>query len=74
MSLTLSIQGVRGGVGVTTLVAALGQALRAQGERVLLVECSPDHLLGLHLGVPVAETALVHHDVGGQHGQPRGDR
>lgn len=56
MSLTLSIQGVRGGVGVTTLVAALGQALRAQGERVLLVECSPDHLLGLHLGVPVAET------------------
>ena len=56
MSLTLSLQGVRGGVGVTTLVAALGQALCAQGERVLLVECSPDHLLGLHLGLPVAET------------------
>lgn len=56
MSLTLSLQGVRGGVGVTTLVAALGQALRALGERVLLVEGSPDHLLGLHLGLSVAET------------------
>lgn len=56
MSVTLSLQGVRGGVGVTTLVAALGQALRAQDERVLLVECSPGHLLGLHLGLSVAET------------------
>lgn len=56
MSVTLSLQGVRGGVGVTTLVAALGQALRAQDERVLLIECSPDHLLGLHLGLAAAET------------------
>ena len=56
MSTTLSLQGVRGGVGVTTMVVALGHALHAQGERVLLVECSPDHLLGLHLGLPVAET------------------
>lgn len=44
MSTTLSLQGVRGGVGVTTMVVALGHALHAQGERVLLVECSPDHL------------------------------
>ncbi len=56
MSTTLSLQGVRGGVGVTTMVVALGHALHAQGERVLLVECSPDHLLGLHLGLPMAET------------------
>lgn len=55
MSMTLSLQGVRGGVGVTTMTAALGQALHAQGERVLLVECNPDHLLGLHLGLPAAE-------------------
>lgn len=57
MSISLSLHGVRGGVGVTTLVAALGQALRSQGERVLLIECSPDHLLGLHLGLPVVETS-----------------
>ena len=56
MSTTLSLQGVRGGVGVTTMIAALGHALHAQGERVLLVECSPDHLLGLHLGLPADET------------------
>ena len=55
MSMTLSLQGVRGGVGVTTMVAALGQALNALGERVLLVECSPDHLLGLHLGLAADE-------------------
>ena len=55
MSTTLSLQGVRGGVGVTTMIAALGHALHAQGERVLLVECTPDHLLGLHLGLPAAE-------------------
>lgn len=55
MSTTLSLQGVRGGVGVTTMTAALGHALHAQGERVLLVEGNPDHLLGLHLGLPAAE-------------------
>lgn len=57
MALTLAIQGLRGGAGVTTVVAALGAALQAQGERVLLVEATPDHMLGLHLGLPVAETA-----------------
>lgn len=55
MNTTLSLHGVRGGVGVTTMVAALGRALHAQGERVLLVECNPDHLLGLHLGLPADE-------------------
>ena len=55
MSTALSLQGVRGGCGVTTVVAALGHALHAQGERVLLVDASPDNLLGLHLGLPVDE-------------------
>lgn len=52
MSVMLSLQGVHGGTGVTTVLAALGQGLHAQGQRVLLVECSPDQVLGLHLGLP----------------------
>ncbi|MGS7841425.1 cellulose biosynthesis protein BcsQ [Stenotrophomonas forensis] len=52
MSNLLSLQGVHGGTGVTTVLAALGQGLHAQGQRVLLVECSPDQMLGLHLGLP----------------------
>lgn len=55
MSAVLSLQGVRGGCGVTTVVAALGHALHAQGERVLVVDASPDNLLGLHLGLAVDE-------------------
>lgn len=57
MTLTLSLQGVRGGTGVTTVLAALGQALHAQGQRVLLVEMSPDQMLGLHLGLAAGERA-----------------
>ncbi|HEL2979430.1 TPA: cellulose synthase operon protein YhjQ [Stenotrophomonas maltophilia] len=52
MSTVLSLQGIHGGTGVTTVLAALGQGLHAQGQRVLLVECSPDQMLGLHLGLP----------------------
>ncbi|HED4876817.1 cellulose synthase operon protein YhjQ [Stenotrophomonas sp. LMG 10879] len=55
MSTVLSLQGVHGGTGVTTVLAALGQALHVQGQRVLLVECSPDQMLGLHLGLPAKE-------------------
>lgn len=52
MSVVLSLQGLHGGTGVTTVLAALGQGLHAQRQRVLLVECSPDQMLGLHLGLP----------------------
>ena len=55
MTLTLSLQGVHGGGGVTTVLAALGHALHAQEQRVLLVECNPDQILGLHLGLAVGE-------------------
>ena len=55
MNTLLSLQGVHGGTGVTTVLAALGQALHVQGLRVLLVECSPDQMLGLHLGLPAKE-------------------
>ena len=53
----LSMRGLRGGVGTTSLLAALGLALHRQGQRVLLVEISPENLLGLHFNLPFAETA-----------------
>lgn len=53
MSTVLSLQGVRGGSGVSTIIAALGHALHAQRERVLLIESSPDNMLGLHLDLAV---------------------
>lgn len=47
------LQGIHGGVGVTTLTASLGAALHRQGKRVLLVELGPDHLLGIHANLAV---------------------
>jgi cellulose synthase operon protein YhjQ len=55
MSTVLAMQGLRGGVGVSTLLAGLGNALHAQQQRVLLVDMSPDNLLGLHFNLPFAE-------------------
>lgn len=51
----LTLQGIRGGVGTSTLTAGLGYALNRLGERVLLVDMCPDNLLGLHYNLPVAE-------------------
>ncbi|QCI11588.1 cellulose synthase operon protein YhjQ [Pseudomonas putida] len=44
----LALSGVRGGVGTTSLVAALGFALRRLGQRVLLLDLCPQNLLRLH--------------------------
>lgn len=44
----LALGGVRGGVGTSSLVAALGFALRQLGQRVLLLDLCPQNLLGLH--------------------------
>lgn len=41
----LGLQGVRGGVGTTSLTAALGWALQQLGETVLVVDASRDNLL-----------------------------
>ncbi|MCX7080649.1 MAG: cellulose synthase operon protein YhjQ, partial [Pseudomonas sp.] len=43
---SLSARGVRGGVGNSSLLAALGHALHHLGERVLLVDMCPENLLG----------------------------
>lgn len=44
----LALSGLRGGVGTTSLVAALGFALHLQGLRVLLLDLCPRNLLRLH--------------------------
>ena len=48
---SLSICGVRGGVGTTSLVAALGHALESLGERVLMIDLCPENLLRLHFNL-----------------------
>ncbi|WP_107850634.1 cellulose biosynthesis protein BcsQ [Oceanimonas marisflavi] len=50
----LSISGIRGGTGTTTVLAALGYALHRLEQRVLLVDLSPANMLGLHFEQPVS--------------------
>ncbi|ELY4517856.1 cellulose synthase operon protein YhjQ [Cronobacter muytjensii] len=47
----LALQGVRGGVGTTSLTAALGWALHQLGESVLVIDASPDNLLRLAFNI-----------------------
>ncbi|WP_449430346.1 cellulose biosynthesis protein BcsQ [Pseudomonas putida] len=53
--ISLALHGVRGGLGRTALLAALGYALRELGERVLLVDLCADNLLGLHFNLALDE-------------------
>ena len=53
----LVMRAVRGGLGTTSLLADLGLALHEQGERVLLIDLSPDNMLRLHFNVDVAHEA-----------------
>ncbi|MFJ4353733.1 cellulose biosynthesis protein BcsQ [Pseudomonas sp. NPDC089428] len=53
--ISLALHGLRGGLGRTALLAALGYALHELGERVLLVDMSPDNLLGLHFNLPLEQ-------------------
>ena len=55
MSTTLSMQGIRGGVGTSTVLAALGHALNRLEQRVLLIDMCPENLLGLHFNLPADE-------------------
>lgn len=52
---TLGLVGLRGGCGVSSLAAALGQALHRLGQRVLLVDLCPENLLRLHVSLPFAD-------------------
>jgi cellulose synthase operon protein YhjQ len=48
----MTLAGVRGGGGTTTMTVMLGDALAALGQRVLLVDLNASDLLRLHFGVP----------------------
>ncbi|MGA0582288.1 MAG: cellulose biosynthesis protein BcsQ [Castellaniella sp.] len=47
----LTLTGVRGGEGTTTVVGMLGDALHALGQRVLLVDLNASDMLRLHFDV-----------------------
>lgn len=53
----ICIASPKGGVGKTSLVAALGEALRRGGRRVIALDCDPQNALRLHLGLPLHDTA-----------------
>ncbi|MFZ1871241.1 MAG: cellulose biosynthesis protein BcsQ [Chania sp.] len=48
----IALQGMRGGSGTTSLIAALAWALQELGESVLVIDFSPDNLLRLHFNTP----------------------
>lgn len=51
----VAIQGLRGGVGTTSLTAAFAWALNTLGEAVMAIDFSPVNQLGYHFNMPVNE-------------------
>lgn len=51
----VTLTGIRGGAGTTTVVGMLGDALHALGQRVLLVDLNSSDLLRMHFDVPRAD-------------------
>jgi len=47
----LGLQGIRGGVGTTSITAALAWSLQLLGESVLVIDACPDNLLRLSFNV-----------------------
>lgn len=48
----IALQGIRGGVGSTSIVAGLAWALQKLNQSVLIMDLSPDNLLRLHFNAP----------------------
>lgn len=48
----IALQGLRGGMGTTSVTAALAWALQQLGESVLAIDFTPDNLLRLHFNTP----------------------
>lgn len=51
----VTVCGLRGGVGTTSIVAMLADALSLMGESVLLIDLNPSDLLRLHFNTPYAD-------------------
>src|SRR5690625_4158462 len=54
----IALSGLRGGVGTTSMVALLEDALWAHGEAVLVVDLNPADVLRLHFNIPYEEKRL----------------
>lgn len=52
----ICFRGIRGGVGVTSVAAMLGEALRGLGESVLLIDLNYSDMLRLHFNVPYTDS------------------
>lgn len=52
--IALSLQGIRGGVGTSSTLAALSYALSTLGQKVLVVDLCPENTLGLHFNLDFA--------------------
>lgn len=52
----IAMQGMRGGVGATSVTVALAWTLCQLGESVLVIDFSPDNLLRLHFNTPFSQT------------------
>lgn len=50
----ISLRGIRGGVGTSSTLAALGYALHTLGQKVLVVDMCPENTLGLHFNLDFA--------------------
>ncbi|MBJ2066295.1 cellulose biosynthesis protein BcsQ [Serratia odorifera] len=50
----IALQGIRGGIGATSITAALAWALQQLGEATLAIDASSDNLLRLHFNTPFA--------------------
>lgn len=66
----LALFSLAGGVGKTSLVAALGRGLAARGERVLLVDTSPFGLLPYYFGARDVKPGVVRTFSGGTNDPP----
>lgn len=52
---TISLSSVRGGAGVTSVAAMLGEVLSRSGKPVCLIDMNPDDLLRLHFDIPLLD-------------------
>ncbi|MFP3515543.1 cellulose biosynthesis protein BcsQ [Pseudomonas sp. SIMBA_077] len=53
--IAMSLQGIRGGVGTSSTLAALSYALSTLGQKVLVVDMCPENTLGLHFNLDYAQ-------------------